>query len=195
MTAADPPEAAEWDRRYAERDHVWRSDPHEVVAELVTPLAPGRALDVAAGEGRHAVWLAERGWEVTAIDISAVGLAKGEQEALRRGLDVTWVVGDVTSWEPPHAFDLVLVSFMHVAADVFTRLRRYVAPGGHLLVVGHAVRNLTDGVGGPQDPAMLLDATHLAAAAGDLTVLRLEEVERVTPAGVAIDILLHARRD
>ncbi|MEA5153162.1 class I SAM-dependent methyltransferase [Raineyella sp.] len=192
MTA---PDATEWDRRYAGRKHVWRSEPHEVVAELVAPMAPGRALDVAAGEGRHAVWLAERGWDVTAIDFSAVGLAKGEEEARRRGLEVTWVVDDVTTWEPPHEFDLVLVSFMHVAADVFARLRRFVAPGGHLLVVGHALRNLTDGVGGPQDPLMLLDAAQLRAGAGDLTVLRLDEVERATSDGVAVDIVLDARRD
>ncbi|WOQ15829.1 class I SAM-dependent methyltransferase [Raineyella sp. W15-4] len=189
------PDAATWDRRYAERDHLWRSDPHEMVPTVVTGLAPGRALDVAAGEGRHAVWLAERGWEVTAIDFSAVGLGRGEAEARRRGLDVTWVVDDITTWAPPHDYALVLVSFMHLPADVFGTLRRYVAPGGHLLVVGHARRNLTDGVGGPQDPAMLLDLDQLRAAAGELTVLRLEETERVTPTGTAIDIVLDARRD
>ncbi|WOP17664.1 class I SAM-dependent methyltransferase [Raineyella sp. LH-20] len=190
-----PADAVDWDRRYAERDHLWRADPHEVVASIATGLTPGRALDVAAGEGRHAIWLAQRGWEVTAIDFSAVGLAKGEAEARRRGLEITWVVDDITTWEAPHDYDLVLVSFMHVTADVFSTLREYVAPGGHLLVVGHARRNLTDGVGGPQDPAMLLDPDQLRAAAGDLTVLRLEEVTRETPDGTAIDIVLDAYRD
>ncbi|QGF24246.1 class I SAM-dependent methyltransferase [Raineyella fluvialis] len=192
MTTSD---AAQWDRRYAEHDHVWRAEPHEEVAALVPDLTPGAALDVAAGEGRHAIWLAERGWDVTAIDFSGVGLAKGEAEATRRGLAIDWVVDDVTTWQAPRTYDLVLVSFMHVTADVFTRLRRLVAPGGHLFVVGHALRNLTDGVGGPQDPAMLLDVPQLRTAAGDLTVLRLEEVERTTPDGVAIDIVLDARRD
>lgn len=190
-----PADAAHWDRRYAERDHLWRAEPHELVASIVTGLTPGRALDVAAGEGRHAIWLAQRGWEVTAIDFSAVGLAKGEAEARRRGLEITWVVDDVTTWEPPHDYELVLVSFMHVTADVFSTLREYVAPGGHLLVVGHARRNLTEGVGGPQDPAMLLDPDQLRAAAGDLTVLRLEEIPRETPDGTAIDIVLDAYRD
>lgn len=187
--------AAQWDRRYAEHAHVWRPDPHESVVAAVAGLPVGRALDVAAGEGRHSVWLAEQGWDVTAVDFSAVGLAKGKAEAERRGLDIEWVVADVTTWTPAQPYDLVLASFVHLPEDVFGRLRSFVAPGGHLLVVGHAVRNLTEGVGGPQDPALLHDSDQLRAAAGSLTILRLEEVERSTDAGTAIDIVLDARRD
>lgn len=189
-----PGDAAHWDRRYAEADRVWRPDPHEEVVAAVRDLAPGRALDVAAGEGRHAIWLAERGWQVTAIDFSVVGLDKGRAEADRRGLEVEWVVDDVTTWSPEHRFDLVLVAFVHLSPAVYANLRQRLAPGGHLLVVGHARRNITDGVGGPQDPAMLDDPESLRLAAGDLRVLRLEEVERRTAAGTAIDIVLDAVR-
>ncbi len=190
-----PADAAHWDRRYAESDRVWRAEPHESVVRAVSALAPARALDVAAGEGRHAVWLAERGWDVTAIDFSAVGLDKGKAEAERRGLDIDWVVDDVFTWEPGHRYDLILVAFIHLSPEVYATLREYLADGGHLVVVGHARRNVTDGVGGPQDPAMLDDPASLREAAGDLTVLVLEETTRQTAAGTAIDIVLDARRD
>ncbi|SDB80178.1 Methyltransferase domain-containing protein [Raineyella antarctica] len=190
-----PADAANWDRRYAEATRVWRAEPHEEVVAAVAGLTPGRALDVASGEGRHAIWLAENGWQVTAIDFSAVGLDKGRDEAARRGLDIEWVVDDVTTWTPEQRYDLVLVAFLHIGTEVYDRLRGYLAPGGHLLVVGHARRNVTEGVGGPQDPAMLDSPETLRLAAGDLQVLRLEEVLRPTPAGNAIDIVLDARRD
>lgn len=190
-----PADAAHWDRRYAESDRVWRAEPHESVVRAVSALAPARALDVAAGEGRHAVWLAERGWDVTAIDFSAVGLDKGKAEAERRGLDIDWVVDDVFTWEPGHRYDLILVAFIHLSPEVYATLREYLADGGHLVVVGHARRNVTDGVGGPQDPAMLDDPASLREAAGDLTVLVLEETTRQTAAGTAIDIVLDACRD
>ena len=189
-----PADAAHWDRRYTESAQVWRAEPHEEVVATVAALEPGRALDVAAGEGRHSVWLAERGWDVTAIDFSAVGLAKGRIEAERRGLGIEWVVDDVTTWAPGRPYDLVLVAFLHLGPQIYRTLRRHLAPGGHLVVVGHARRNITDGVGGPQDPAALEDPDSLRAAAGDLRVLRLEEVERRTPVGTAIDIVLDARR-
>ena len=189
-----PADAAHWDRRYTESAQVWRAEPHEEVVATVAALEPGRALDVAAGEGRHSVWLAERGWDVTAIDFSAVGLAKGRIGAERRGLGIEWVVDDVTTWAPGRPYDLVLVAFLHLGPQIYRTLRRHLAPGGHLVVVGHARRNITDGVGGPQDPAVLEDPDSLRAASGDLRVLRLEEVERRTPVGTAIDIVLDARR-
>lgn len=189
-----PADAEHWDRRYAETDRVWRAEPHEQLADVVRLLPRGSALDVAAGEGRHSVWLAEQGWRVTAIDFSAVGLQKGRAEAERRGLDIEWVVGDVTSWAPERTYDLVLVAFLHIGPEVYATLRSHLAPGGHLVVVGHARRNITDGVGGPQDPDLLEDTASLAVAAGDLQVLRNEEVERHTAAGTAVDVLLVARR-
>lgn len=190
-----PADATHWDRRYAESDRVWRAEPHEQLVASLAGLPAGRALDVAAGEGRHAVWLAEQGWDVTAIDFSAVGLQKGRDEAKRRGLDIEWVVDDVTTWAPGREFDLVLVAFLHIGPQVYATLRNHLAPGGRLVVIGHARRNITDGVGGPQDPSVLDDTDSLAEAAGDLKVQRLEEVERPTPAGTAIDVVLVALRD
>jgi SAM-dependent methyltransferase len=186
-----------WDARYAESDRLWSPDPNATVAELVGPLEPGSALDVGAGEGRHAVWLAALGWDVTAVDFSQVGIDKGRREAAARGIEVGWVVADAREWSPPAGttYDLVLVAYLHLEGDVLSRVRGWVAPGGRLVVLGHALRNLADGVGGPQDPRLLHTEEQLRAAADGLYVERVGEVLRRTPEGEAIDIALVARRD
>jgi SAM-dependent methyltransferase len=196
---ARPPghDAAHWDARYADNTRLWPSAPNATVADLLTPLRSGRVLDVGTGEGRHAVWLATQGWDVTAVDFSAVGVDKGRREAEVRGLAVDWVVADAREWSPPEgtAYDLVLVAYLHLEDDVLSRTRDWLAPGGRLVILGHARRNLTDGVGGPQDPRLLHTEEQLRAAAEDLTIERLEEVLRPTAEGDAIDIMLVARRD
>ena len=196
MTTAGGRGPQMWDERYAAAERVWSAGPNREVERIVAGWAPGRALDLGAGEGRHALWLAEKGWQVTAVDFSAVGIDRGRREAESRGLAVDWVVDDVTTWHPPEgtAFDLVLVAYLHIPEDVFSRLGRWLTPGGALVVVGHALRNLTEGVGGPQDPALLHTTEQLLAAAQDLDVERCEEVLRSSDAGDAIDVVLVARR-
>jgi SAM-dependent methyltransferase len=188
--------AADWDDRYSERQQ-WSSEPNALVAELLGPLPPGDAVDLAAGEGRHALWLAGRGWRVTAVDFSGVGLHRGRGQA---GADrVTWAQADVTRWSAePASLDLVLVAYLHLPeADTVAMLTRAVAwlrPGGRLLVLGHDVANIDAGVGGPQDPAILHSVDRLAPVAALLDVDRLEQVRRDTPAGTALDTLLWGRR-
>jgi SAM-dependent methyltransferase len=190
-------DAGAWDARYAESDWLWSAGPNATIAEIVEPLPPGSVLDVGAGEGRHAVWLAERGWQVTAVDFSSVGLDKGRRRAEARGLDVGWVRADLRDWlpAPGTTYDLVLMVYLHLDADVLPRLAEWVAPGGCLVVLGHARRNLTDGVGGPQDARLLHTEEQLRTAADGLQVERLGEVLRPTPEGDAIDITLVARRE
>lgn len=185
-----------WDERYAASDRVWSAGPNAEVERFVSPWPAGRALDLGAGEGRHAIWLASLGWRVTAVDFSAVGLGKGEAEATRRGLAIDWAVADARSWQPSPGvlYDLVLVAYLHLPDDVLGRCRRWLSPGGALVVVGHALRNLTDGVGGPQDPSLLHTLDQLRAASEDLQVERCEEVVRHTEGGDAIDAVLVARR-
>lgn len=194
-----------WDERYAASDRVWSANPNAEVERIVGGWKPdrgsqggrgGRALDLGAGEGRHAVWLASLGWRVTAVDFSAVGLGKGEAAASGRGLRVDWVVADARSWQPPDGtlYDLVLVAYLHLPEDVLSRATRWLAPGGAFVVVGHALRNLTDGVGGPSDPALLHTVEELRAASAGLSVERCEEFVRPTDGGDAIDAVLVARR-
>jgi SAM-dependent methyltransferase len=185
-----------WDERYASTDRVWSATPNVEVARIVGDWPPGRALDLGAGEGRHAVWLAQKRWRVTAVDFSSVGLAKGEKEATSRGLRVDWVVADARSWHPPShtAYDLILAAYLHLSENVLTRTTTWLAPGGALVVVGHAPRNLTEGVGGPSDPSLLQTVEGLRAAAAGLEVERCEEILRPTDGGDAIDTVLVARR-
>jgi SAM-dependent methyltransferase len=182
-----------WDERYAQRQ--WSPDPSRFVVELVEDLEPGTALDLAAGEGRHALWLAERGWTVTAVDFSEVGIARGQAQPHAEA--VRWVVEDVTRYEPDERFDLVVVAYLHLpraeARRVLAAAASWVRPEGRLVLVGHAVRNLTEGVGGPQDADLLHDEPLYRAAAAGLELERLEEVRRETPDGTAVDVVLRAR--
>ena len=188
--------AEEWDERYAASDLVWSAEPNQFVVSLTEDLPPGSAVDLGAGEGRNALWLAEKGWQVTAVDFSSAAVDRGR--AREGGDRVDWQVADVTAYDPADRFDLVLVCYLHLPRQVMRRVldhaASWVAPGGHLVVVGHAVRNLTDGVGGPQERDRLQDEDMLAEAAQALVVERLEEAERETPSGTAIDVVLRARR-
>jgi SAM-dependent methyltransferase len=188
--------AADWDERYAEKQQ-WSSEPNRLVADLLADVPPGVAVDLAAGEGRHALWLAGRGWRATAVDFSGVGLDRGRAQPGAE--DVTWVVSDVRTWTTAEAsLDLVLVAYLHLPQEdtvpLLTRAVGWLRPGGRLLVLGHDVENLTAGVGGPPDPAILHSVERLAPVAALLEVDRLEQVRRETPAGGALDTLLWGHR-
>ncbi len=148
-------ERKQWDDRYRVDELIWKAEPNRFLVDDVAGLAPGRALDLACGEGRNALWLAGRGWQVTAVDFSAVGLEKARRLAAERGLGLVLVEADVIEWEPLAAsFDLVIVMYLHLPAGARHRaLRRAasaLAPGATLLVVGHDSTNLTEGIGGPR---------------------------------------------
>jgi SAM-dependent methyltransferase len=192
-----------WDRRYATSDLVWTAEPNRFLVAEVADLAPGSALDLACGEGRNAVWLAERRWDVTGIDFSSVGLDKARALAEQRGVLVHLLREDLREYAPPAAaFDLVAVLYLHIAFPamraVLRRAAAAVAPGGTLLVVGHDPTNIEHGHGGPQDPAILMGPDDIAPAVGDLLIERAERVRRpVASAGedvYAIDALVRATR-
>ena len=190
--------AEDWDTRYAAAQQ-WSDDPNALSASLLADVPAGRALEVAAGEGRMALWLASRGWTVTALDFSPVGLQRGRQRAQERGLQIDWQVADATAAEfGEQAYDLVLVLYLHLPrqalTEVLERAARAVAPGGLLLVLGHDRDNLERGVGGPPDPDVLHDVELLRSAAAGLEVQQAEQVDRRVDEGTAIDTLLLARR-
>lgn len=196
-------DSAEWDRRYAATELLWGNGPNAFVATEAEDLPPGRALDLAAGEGRNAIWLAQRGWTVTAVDFSAVAMDKAA--ALARSVDapvdqLQWVRADVTTYETETgAYDLVLMAYLHLPAEerktVLTRAAAALAPGGTLLVVAHDLANLTEGVGGPQDATVLFTPQDVLAdlAGAGLQVVRAETVQRPVEVDgeprVALDVL------
>jgi SAM-dependent methyltransferase len=197
-------DAAAWDERYAGAELVWTEQPNQFVERETAQLVPGRVLDLACGEGRNAVWLAERGWRATGVDFSGVGLDKARQLAERRGVELDLEHADATTFTSDQPFDLVLVLYLQLPAaprrQAIGRAIDAVGAGGQLLVVAHDRDNLEHGVGGPQDPAVLYDLDELRAQveAAGLEVLVAEQARRavMTPEGerVAIDTLLRARR-
>ena len=116
-----------WDARYAATELVWSAEPNGFVVSEVEDLSPGRALDVACGEGRNAIWLADQGWDVTGVDFSEVALDKARHLADARGVTVHWELADVTAYTPEvERFDLVIILYFYLSAterrDVFGRV-------------------------------------------------------------------------
>lgn len=150
-----------WEDRYAGMDRVWSGRPNQVLVTEAADLPAGRALDMGCGEGADAVWLAEQGWAVTAVDIAPSALARGAAHApTDGGGSVEWVHGDVLSWPVPEGtFDLVTSHFLHGPPDqrrgLFARLAAGVAPGGVLLVVGHHPKDLEVNAGRHPWPEMM----------------------------------------
>src|SRR3954471_477357 len=138
------PDAAEWDERYSAADQVWSGEPNGALVAEAVGLEPGRALDVGCGEGADAVWLARRGWQVTALDVSQVAIHRAQRHARDAGVQVAWVhAGLVEAALPAGGFELVSAQYPvlrkapgAVAERILVEL---VAPGGTLLVVHHAI--------------------------------------------------------
>jgi SAM-dependent methyltransferase len=194
-----------WDRRYAEREFVWTVEPNRLLVQEAEGLRPGRALDLACGEGRNAVWLAEHGWQVTGVDFAAVGLEKARRLASARGVEAEWIAADLLEYRPePRSFDLVLVLYLQLPASerkpVLRAAANAVADDGTFLVVAHDSSNLENGYGGPQHAEVLYTAKEVVADldGSGLLIERAERVERTveTPDGVqvALDALVRASR-
>jgi len=131
-----------WENRYREAGRTWSGRANAALVREVTGLEPGTALDLGCGEGGDALWLAHNGWSVTAVDIAPTALAVGAGEAAE-GDDVDWVAADLAEWRPPTAYDLVTSHFLHSTVElpreeILRRGAAAVAPGGTLLIVGHA---------------------------------------------------------
>jgi SAM-dependent methyltransferase len=167
-------DAEEWNERYRASELVWSAGPNQFVEAELADLPPGRALDLAAGEGRNAIWLARRGWQVTAVDFAQAGLDKGK--VIGEGLDIDWVCADATRWQlrpDEAAYDVCLLAYLQLeAADRREAVRRGYASlkvGGTFLLVAHDTTNLTEGTGGPTDAAVLMTAEDVLEDLGGET--------------------------
>ena len=177
-------EREDWNRRYLDREHEPAAEPNRFVFAELAALAPGRALDLGCGMGRNAVWLAEGGWDVTAVDFSDVAVRRARRLAARRGVRVEWLLADLRDYAPPEgAFDLVLLAYVHLPREerrlVLRRAAAALAPGGTLLVVLYTPDDLV----------------------ADLEGLAIERAERVTRTvetdegeAEAVDALVRAQR-
>ena len=197
-----PGDAAAWDERYASADQVWSGDPNGALVAEVGDLEPGTALDVGCGEGADAVWLARRGWQVTALDVSEVALARARRHADEAGVTVTWIHAGLEAAELG-TFDLVSAQYAVLGKspgrDAERALLGAVAPGGVLLVVHHAdLEGLREhGV----DPADYVLPADLAAMLEDDDTWHVEVLERRqrfvrsgAGTGHTHDIVLRARK-
>jgi SAM-dependent methyltransferase len=191
----------DWDRRYAEVENLWSAKPNRFLVAEVAELEPGRALDLACGEGQNAIWLASRGWKVRGVDYSGVAIAKARARAEREGVEVEFVEADLVRYEPDAAaYDLVLLLYLHISVEerrsVHAHAARAVAPGGTLLLLGHHLLNLTEGVGGPSDPGLLYTPDDIVAELDGLVAEKAEPVYRDVDGAdrPAIDALVRASR-
>jgi 2-polyprenyl-3-methyl-5-hydroxy-6-metoxy-1,4-benzoquinol methylase len=195
-----------WDDVYARRGPRAAHDPHPYLREAISLLAPGSALDLGCGDGSSAICLASKGWTVTGVDISQVGLDRAAARAVHEGLDsrVEWELADLRQWTPTRLFDLVVEIYVHTEADVDrssvrARATESVRAGGTLLIIAH--HTLAPWVPNPTAhpmPTALEIAGDLALVTPQWDVLRAEEVERpVKHHGVeatVLDSIVHAVR-
>ncbi|MEW9527743.1 FAD-dependent oxidoreductase [Microbispora sp. NPDC049125] len=200
-------EEAAWEERYRAKQAIWSGDPNPQLVTEAAGLPPGRALDVGSGEGADAVWLAERGWKVTAVDISTTALeraaaAAGAQLAGR----IEWTHADLRDRPPAEgAYDLVSSQFMHLPGkarrELFDRLAAAVAPGGTLLIVGHHPSDLRTTTHRMNFPDMMFTGEEVASsldpAAWEVLAAEARPRDVVDPEGRDVtvhDAVLVARR-
>jgi len=160
-----------WDERYRSKDALWSGEPNPHLVEEAADLPPGEALDIGAGEGADAIWLAERGWRVTGVDISAIAIERASGQATRAGVDIaariSWLQHDLLAWEPPpDRFDLVSSQYLHLPSAprqlLFDHLAAAVAPGGTLLIVGHHPSDMETTVRRPRLPDLFFTGDDIA---------------------------------
>lgn len=199
-----------FEQRYRATEALWSGRPNGQLVAEAAGLEPGAALDVGCGEGADAVWLARRGWRVTAVDFAATALERGAAAAAAAGEEVAdrihWLRADVTRWAPaPNSFDLVCAAFMHLPGDqrraLFARLAAAVRVGGTLLLIGHDISDSEAGAHRPPVPDMFFTAGEVAAALDPLAWEVLVAEARPRPAAVhegehitVHDAVLRARR-
>jgi 2-polyprenyl-3-methyl-5-hydroxy-6-metoxy-1,4-benzoquinol methylase len=195
-------DSAGWDDRYSAKELVWTGRANQFVEQHLADLEPGSAIDLGAGEGRNSVWLAARGWDVTAVDFSQVGLDKALQLAADNGVEIKTECADAKTYEPTAPVGLVVLSYLQLGQEaqrtILEQAATWLQPGGTLFVIAHDRSNVTDGYGGPPSPEVCYTVEETIDAIQGLNISTAEVAERQvdTPDGVqtALDTLVIATR-
>jgi SAM-dependent methyltransferase len=191
-------DATAWDQRYAATERLWSAGPNKFLPDLVKDLQVGRALDLACGEGRNAIWLAQEGWQIVGVDFSVTAIERAWDAARAFKCDCNFIVADLREWQVIGEFDLITEFYLHPPKSDLTDIRHRamtaLKPGGRYLVVGHHVENLAKGVGGPQDPAVLHTVESVTADLPGLEVEIGQKLMRTTDLGPAIDTVVRLKR-
>jgi len=172
-----------WNERYGATDYFYGTAPNEFLRLAATSLRPGRALCLAEGEGRNAVWLAEHGFEVHSVDISSAGVDKTLRLAESRGVVVRATVGDLNDYViEPASWDLIVSIFAHTPSALRRRIHRAVvaglAQGGTFILEAYTPDQIPLGTGGPKDPDMMPTAALLTEELDGLTIVECRETTR-----------------
>ena len=189
-------ESSGWEERYSGQEKIWSGEPNPQLVAEASGLTPGTALDVGCGEGGDVIWLAGQGWRVIGADFSANGLARAARHAEEAGVAERtdwWQVDARTFAADGRLFDLVTTHFLHPPnggmVAVTTLLSEAVAPGGHLLVVGHAPSGTLTQLSASHHGAMFLAEDLRPGLPGDFEVVVAEQRPRTTVrGGVRVDI-------
>jgi len=172
-----------WDERYSSLDYAYGTEPNDFLVAACPQLPPGRVLCLAEGEGRNAVWLAQQGFEVTAVDASAAGLEKARRLAAERSVHVELVHADLAHYRiEPGVWDGVVSIFCHLPPPLRDQVHRQVVdglrPGGVLLLEAYTPRQLQFATGGPPVAELTMDLESLRRELTGLELVHAEELER-----------------
>ncbi len=177
----------QWNKRYQEIDQLWIRQPDPSLVKFVGPLTPGKALDLGCGEGRNSIYLAQIGWNVTAVDFSDVALERLKKDASAAEVSIDAVCDDLTEYlkDTKSKFDLVLIANIHPPSEerfqMYSQTKHVLNPGGYLFIIGHHLDSL--GHVGPADPDRLLTESEIRRAFSDFEITVLTKVSDVADSG------------
>lgn len=171
-------DSSAWDERYRDTDRLWSRGPNLFLEDRLAGAAPGEGIDLAGGEGRNAIWLADQGWKMASVDFSQVASERGR--SAESGVD--FIEADVLEWEPESKVDLVVIAYLHLQPELFERVvrraRGWLRPGGELFMIGHDVSNIDKGYGGPQYPDLLWDVPLIEEWVDGMVIIEAVVVRR-----------------
>ena len=172
-----------WDQRYASDDYAYGIEPNDFLVKMIDKLPPSKVLCLGEGEGRNAVWLAEQGYHVTAVDASEVGLQKARKLAKKHGVDITTVHADLSDFEiKPEHWDVIVSVFCHLPPELRRKVHQKCVLGlrrdGVMLLEAYTPAQLEHKTGGPPSAVMMMDKDTISTELDGLEFLHLQECER-----------------